>query len=144
MRIILPNDYFPSRNYASNIAVADLALLITFKAKNGKVTATGMIEEANKITIIWTKNAETSATLSEDAYMKEPIRMFTTQEDILISSKTCIVFDHIEHFSSRALKGLDNYPTVTSRSGDMAGQHHLVMVVEAWDEEARFFLVMLD
>lgn len=30
----------------------DLALLITFKAKNGEVSATGMIEEAKKVTII--------------------------------------------------------------------------------------------
>ena len=114
MRVILQNDYFTSRNCATKIAVVDLALLMTFKAKNGEVAATGMVGEANKITIIWAKNAKTSATISENSYMKELIRMFSTQEDILINLVAQIVFDHIGYFSPRALRGLDNHSTVTN------------------------------
>ena len=33
--------------------------------------------------------------------------------DDLINLVARIVFDHVEYFSEKALKGLDNYPTVT-------------------------------
>ena len=74
-----------SKTVRKHVTMLDgLALLITFNAN--EVSATGMIEEAKKITIIWAKNAETkatlSATLSTTAYMYKLIQMFRQQEEI--------------------------------------------------------------